>query len=225
LITEKLYLPEITKMKKRALILDLDNTIYPVSSIADNLFGQLFKILDEHSFSINLNGDERINQIKDEMTRRPFQHIADEYQLDSEIRNKMIDTLKGMTYNLPMQPFEDYAHIRTIRLDKFLVTTGFVKLQLSKVKMLGIEQDFKSIHIVDPEVDQKTKKDVFAELIAEHGYQASELLVIGDDPESEIKAAKALGIDTFLYDPGNKYPTAEVSHRAASLEEVLAILT
>jgi hypothetical protein len=29
---------------KRVLILDLDNTIYPVSSIADHLFARLFKL-------------------------------------------------------------------------------------------------------------------------------------------------------------------------------------
>src|SRR6201991_3308671 len=142
---------------KRALILDLDNTIYPVSSIADNLFAELFKTLDGYAELINADDDDKINKIKDEMTRRPFHHIADEYNLSNEITESMVNVLKNMTYDLPMQPFEDYAHIRSIPLDKFLVTTGFVKLQYSKVKMLGIEQDFKGIHIVDPEVSPKTK--------------------------------------------------------------------
>lgn len=44
---------------KRALILDLDNTIYPVSSIADNLFGQLFGVLDQHAGEIN-TGDTTV---------------------------------------------------------------------------------------------------------------------------------------------------------------------
>jgi putative hydrolase of the HAD superfamily len=209
---------------KRALILDLDNTIYPVSSIADNLFAQLFKTLDQYSDIINIGDTNRVTQIKDEMTRRPFQHIADEFQLDDELRNKMVNALKDKTYDLPMQPFEDYKHIRSIPLDKFLVTTGFVKLQMSKVKMLGIEQDFKTIHIVDPEVNNQTKKDVFADIMLKHGYGHADLLVIGDDPESEIKAANALGIDTFLFDPNNKYPDAAVTYRSDNLNEVLNIL-
>lgn len=209
---------------KRALILDLDNTIYPVSSIAENLFGQLFQVLDKNAASINIGDTDKVNKIKDEMTRRPFQHIADEFQLADELRNIMVDVLKNMTYDLPMQPFDDYKHIRSIPLDKFLVTTGFRKLQLSKVKMLGIEQDFKSIHIVDPEVSTQTKKDVFGQIMAIQNYQPEELLVIGDDPESEIKAAKALGIDTYLYDPGNKYPGAIVTYKADNLKEVLTIL-
>jgi putative hydrolase of the HAD superfamily len=209
---------------KRALILDLDNTIYPVSSIADNLFGELFKTLDQYSYSINVNDADQVNKIKHEMTRRPFQHIADEFQLADDLRNKMMDTLKNMSYDLPMRPFEDYVHIRSIPLDKFLVTTGFIKLQMSKVKMLGIEQDFKTIHIVDPEVNQQTKKDVFAMIMEKHNYVPEDLLVIGDDPESEIKAAKALGIDTFLYDPANKYPNAQVTYRSRRLKDVLNVL-
>ncbi len=210
---------------KRALILDLDNTIYPVSSIADNLFGELFRVLDQYSGSINTDDTDRINEIKQAMMRRPFQHIADEFKLGDELRNKITDTLKNMTYDLPMQPFADYEFIRQIPLDKFLVTTGFVKLQMSKVKMLGIEQDFKTIHIVDPEVSGQTKKDVFAGIMETHGYNPGDLLVIGDDPESEIKAAFALGIDTFLFDPENRYPDALATHKGNNLKEVTTIIT
>jgi putative hydrolase of the HAD superfamily len=46
-------------------------------------------------------------------------------------------------------------------------------------------------------------------------------LVIGDDPESEIKAAKALGIDTFLFDPDNKYPDAAVTYRSDKLVDIV----
>lgn len=209
---------------KRALILDLDNTIYPVSSIADNLFAALFKTLDQYSDRMNSVDRDRVSKIKDEMTRRPFQHIADEFELDEDLRNKMTNTLKGMTYDLPMQAFEDYEHVRSIKLDKFLVTTGFAKLQMSKIKMLGIEQDFKSIHVVDPEKSNQTKKEVFAMIMEKHDYSREELLVIGDDPGSEIKAAKALGIDTVLYDPDNKYPDAEVTHRIENFSQVINIL-
>jgi putative hydrolase of the HAD superfamily len=209
---------------KRALILDLDNTIYPVSSISENLFAPLFETLDQHADIINANDTDRVNKIKDEMTRRPFQHIADEFGLEAGLKDKMVDILKNISYDLPMKPFEDYQHIQSIPLDKFLVTTGFSKLQWSKVKMLGIESDFKAIHIVDPEVNQQTKKDVFAQIMITHNYTPGNLLVIGDDPGSEIKAARALGIDTFLYDPENKYPDAQVTYRAVNLKEVSDIL-
>ena len=90
--------------------------------------------------------------------------------------------------------------------------------------MLDLEKDFSEIHIVDPQLSTQTKKDVFAEILKRHHYSAAEVLVIGDDPESEIKAARELGIETFLFDPENKHPDAETTFKALSLKDVLSIL-
>ncbi|MDB5016055.1 MAG: dUMP phosphatase [Mucilaginibacter sp.] len=206
---------------KRALILDLDNTIYPVSSIAEHLFERLFALLDEYAEEINY---ETLINAKDELTRRPYHWVADKYNFGEELKNKGIGLLNEITYNLPMHPFDEYQYVKSIPLTKFLVTTGFSKLQWSKVKMLDIENDFEEIHIVDPEISKQTKKDVFADIVKRYGYDASEVLVIGDDPESEIQAAKELGIDTFLFDPENKHPHAFSTYKASQLKDVMNFL-
>ncbi len=203
---------------KRAVILDLDNTIYPVSSIAENLFEQLFSLLDQNHEEINY---EKLEAAKDELTRRPFHLVADKFNFSPELKQKGINLLKEMVYSLPMQPFEEYYHIKSMALKKFLVTTGFTKLQWSKVKMLAIEDDFEEVHIVDPETSEQTKKDIFADILARHNYTTGDVLVIGDDPESEIKAAIELGIDTFLFDPQNKHPEAAATYKAGYLRNVL----
>jgi putative hydrolase of the HAD superfamily len=205
---------------KKALILDLDNTIYPVSSIQENLFGELFHFIDvaEH-LSVQVKLDA-----KDELTRRPYHWVAEKYNFGDELKDKGNNLLKNIAYERPMQPFEDYAYLRSIPLLKFLVTTGFTRLQWSKVKMLDIEKDFAEIHIVDPELSTQTKKDVFADILSRHNLNTEEVLVIGDDPESEIKAATELGIDTFLYDPENKHPDAVVTFKSFSLKEIPGVL-
>jgi len=205
---------------KKALILDLDNTIYPVSSIQGNLFAGLFSLINN---SEHLDEQVKLNA-KDELTRRPYHLVADKYNFGVELKEKGNNLLKMITYDLPMQPFRDYQYIRDSHLTKFLVTTGFTKLQWSKVKMLDLEKDFSEIHIVDPQLSTQTKKDVFAEILKRHHYSAAEVLVIGDDPESEIKAARELGIETFLFDPENKHPDAETTFKALSLKDVLSIL-
>jgi putative hydrolase of the HAD superfamily len=203
---------------KNALILDLDNTIYPVSSIADHLFERLFWLLDQNTDRID---HDDIKAAKDELTRRPYQLVADKFNFGDELKYQGLNLLKNMTYDLPMQPFGDYQYIRSVDIQKFLVTTGFSKLQWSKVKMLGIEADFEEIHIVDPETSHKTKKDVFADIMNRHFYSPDEVLVVGDDPDSELKAARELGIDTFLFDPEHKHPDARVTYKALSLRDVL----
>jgi putative hydrolase of the HAD superfamily len=206
---------------KRALIFDLDNTIYPVSSIADNLFKQLFALLDQHAESFDY---ENLLKAKDDLTRRHYHLVADKFNFGHELKEKGIDLLKEMTYDLPMSPFEEYHHFKAIPIEKFLVTTGFSKLQWSKVKMLGIEADFAEIHIVDPVKSQQTKKDVFADIMKRHNYTAEDLLVIGDDPESEIKAATELGIETFLFDPENKHIDAIATYKAKNLKDAIALV-
>ncbi|TFF37294.1 HAD family hydrolase [Mucilaginibacter psychrotolerans] len=206
---------------KRVLILDLDNTIYPVNSIANHLFGQLFKLIDEH---LEPTDSEMVNKAKDELTRRPYQHVADEFGFSAELKAMGMEMLNNIELDVPMRAFEQYAQIQNIAIDKYLVTTGFTKLQMSKVKMLGIEADFKGIYIVDPEKSSQTKKDVFANIMAENGYTAKEVLVIGDDPKSEIKAAVELGIDTFLFDPGDRYTDATVTYRGKDYTDVVKIV-
>ena len=205
---------------KSALILDLDNTIYPVSSIAENLFEQFFEMLDKDPDV----DSSVIHQAKSEITRRPFQQVADDFNFSQSFKDKGIELLNIITYNGPMQPYTDYRYIKEITIDKFLVTTGFTKLQNSKITKLGIANDFKEIHIVDPEISPKTKKDIFQNLMDKYGYQPADILVIGDDPESEIKAAKALGIDTFLYDPHHKHLNASATYRSHSMARVLSII-
>jgi putative hydrolase of the HAD superfamily len=214
--------PIITSLMKKALILDLDNTIYPVSPIANDLFDKLFALLDECA-----EKNDTIDWVnaKDELTRRHYHLVADKYNFGNELTEKGNNLLKDLAYEEPMQPFAEYEHIRLSPLTKFLVTTGFTKLQWSKVKMLGIEKDFAEIHIVDPGLSTQTKKDVFADILKRHDYTAGDVLVIGDDPESEIKAASELGIETFLFDPENKHPEAAVSHRSVSLKEALTVLS
>ena len=209
---------------KKALLFDLDNTIYPVSAIADQLFTSLFNLLDQNSALINQSDTNTVELIKEEMTRRPFQHIADKYELDTNIRHQMLQALRQLTYDLPMEPFRDYHQLKNIPLEKFLVTTGFPKLQFSKIKQLGIADDFKEIIVVDPDQSDRTKKDIFEGIIAKYNYQPDDLLVIGDDPESEIKAGLALGIETFLFDPENKHSSNNSTFYSKYLTDALTII-
>jgi putative hydrolase of the HAD superfamily len=131
--------------------------------------------------------------------------VARDYHFSEELTEKGIALLKELTYEGKIEPFPDYPSIKDLSVDKFLVTTGFLKLQQSKIAGMKIDQDFKEIHIVDPSTSDQTKKDVFADIMKRHGYSKEELLVVGDDLHSEIKAAQDLGIDAVVYDKLNRY--------------------
>jgi putative hydrolase of the HAD superfamily len=204
-------------MQKRALILDLDNTIFPVSSIGDTLFAPLFDLIkaDEHAAA-------KFDEIRKQVMRRPFQRVAEDFHFSKALTDKGIEILKGVSYTGRIEPFPDYSAIRKLTIDKFLVTTGFTKMQQSKVDAMQLQRDFKEIYIIDPVNTDKVKKDVFAEIIERYNYDKSEVIVVGDDLHSEIKAAQDLGIDAVLYDKLGLYKNEKSVIRITDFAELAA---
>lgn len=182
-------------MYKKLLILDLDNTIYPVSTIAKKLFNELFAHIEK---SGAFSGD--VEEIKLEIQRTPFQKVAEQFQFSQQLLKECLDIHTTLIYPDPMQAFDDYPIVRDLKIEKMLVTSGFRKLQESKVDQLKIRDDFSEIHIIDLQEKQQTKKDVFKHILNNTKLAPQEILVIGDDLNSEIQAANDLGISSVLYD-------------------------
>lgn len=186
---------------KKVIILDLDNTIFSTPSIGDKLFADLYYLLE-----INLSEFEGdLENLKKDINRKPFSVVAKQYKMTQSLYKDALQLLSELTYNEPIEPFPDYNEVTKIQCDKFLVPSGFPKLQNSKVKQLGIEKNFKGIYIVDTVMTNDTKKNLFKNILHYYNYDISEVVVIGDDPDSEIAAAEELGIDAILYDKLNLY--------------------
>jgi putative hydrolase of the HAD superfamily len=193
-------------MKIKCLVFDLDNTVYSVASIGDKLFRGVFEIIEKHGGYRGCLGD-----IKKEIMRRPFQDVSRDFKFDEDLTAAGLKMLSTLTYGEPIEPYSDYYLTRAIECEKILVTSGFTKLQWSKIERLGIKNDFDEIIIVDPAVSCKTKKDIFEEILVRHHLAEKEVLVIGDDVNSEITAGRELGMGTVVYDHAGlmKLPASE----------------
>ncbi len=195
----------------------MDNTIFPTKSISDEIFATIEEMMADHSHNLS---KEQLNEAKTELSRTPFQKVADQFGFSEEFKTKAVELLNNVTYNKPITPYKDYKLVEAIPLEKFLVTFGFLKLQQSKIDGLGIRSHFKEIFVVDPEKTPKTKKHIFEEIMQKYGYTKDELLAIGDDPESEIKAAMELGIKTYLYDPESRFKTGKVTYHEQNYKKL-----
>jgi putative hydrolase of the HAD superfamily len=185
---------------KKALFVDLDNTIYPVNSIGAQLFKALFVSIEKSGeFEGNLE------KIKQEIQRTPFEKVAKAFAFSDKLTETGIKLLANLRCEFPMETFEDYTYLKGLSQKKFLITSGFTKLQKSKVDKLGIENDFAAILIIDLQKSAQTKKDVFEQIMSEQNYINDDVLVIGDDINSEIQAAKDLELDYIIYDKIQKY--------------------
>ena len=204
----------------KAILYDLDNTIYPVPSIGDRLFAPIYEWLRASSPYA-----ERIEIIKDDLLRKPFQVVAQLHGFSPELTEKGIDYLSNCSIDGPIEPFDDYPEIRKLTGERFLITTGFLKLQQSKITCMGIGTDFKEVHIIDPMTTRKTKKDIFRSIADRYGYTAREMLVVGDDPDSEIRAAGELGIDSVLVDRYLQHPDASPTYRVSGFVELTKLFS
>ena len=182
----------MTKIK--AIILDLDNTIYAAPAVGETLFKPLLKLIED---SGDFKGD--FEEIKAALVKKPFQRVAEEHEFSDTLSARCIAHLSDLTCDVPMEAFDDYTHVKTLPCRKYLVTTGFTKLQRSKIDQLHIQDDFDKIYIVDPSKTDLTKRDIFRQILVEAHYMPEEVLVVGDDLESEIKAANELGIASLWY--------------------------
>lgn len=202
-------------MKIKAIIYDFDNTLYSVQSIGKELFTPLFDLI-----AATRQNDESMEEIQKDLMGKPFQVVAKEHHFSEELIRQCTELLRNLTYKGKIRPFADYEETRKITGERYLVTTGFTDLQWSKIKRMGIEGDFREIHVVDPDVSARTKKDVFVDIMERKGYSPSEILVVGDDPDSEIRAARELGIDTVLIDKADQHDHKEASIKVRDFAEL-----
>jgi putative hydrolase of the HAD superfamily len=202
-------------LAKKAFIYDLDNTLYGVPTIGETLFAPLFELIHD-------SGEYRgsFDKVREDIMRQPFQVVAANYRFSDSLTRQGVELLRNLEYEGEIRPFDDYFEILRIPGDRFLVTTGFLSLQESKIRRMGIEDDFQEIHIVDPDTSRKTKKEVFGEILDRQGLFPEEVLVIGDDPESELQAARELGMETVLYDKYQRHPKGVATFRISDFHQL-----
>ena len=75
-----------------------------------------------------------------------------------------------------------------------------------------------------PETTTDTKKDIIENIIQKYNLNTRQTWIIGDDPESEIKAAYDLGLKSFLVDRDDLFPNTFATYKVNSLKEAGDIL-
>src|SRR4051812_33547952 len=119
-------------MKKKAIIFDLDNTIYPVESIGEDLFKSLFQLITDVG---EYEGD--IQQIKKDIMRKPFQKVGADYSFSEHLLREGTSLLKNLSYNKKMSLLMGMK-----KRKKYLVKSIWLRpvfLSCSKVKLFSLE--------------------------------------------------------------------------------------
>lgn len=206
----------------KAVIFDLDSCLTAANEVGDALFAPAFQAIRAANHGAVL--EDRLKAAFADCWRFPFDSVAAKYGFSAAMRQAGFDAFRNTEVTQPMHGYGDLAVLSEIPAKLFLVTSGFRRLQESKVRALGIAPLFAEIHIdaID-EAHPKGKLPAFEAILKKHQLAPTEVLVVGDNPDSEIAAGNRLGMTTIqTLRPGvPASPTA--THRIQTLHELKAI--
>jgi putative hydrolase of the HAD superfamily len=208
----------------KAIIFDLDSCLSPADEPGQQLFAPAFDAIantnrGSHSASVLQNAFA-------DMWRLPFDFVAEKYRFTPAMKAAGWQVLAQLEVTTPMQGYGDLAVLKGLPGLKFVVTSGFRRLQESKIRALGITPLFTAIYI--DAIDQpgyRGKQKIFEEILRDHKLQPDQVLIVGDNHDSEIAAGARLGIRTVqTLRPGVPRSTTATYH-IYTLQELTPLLT
>ena len=206
------------------LILDLDDTIFLTKSIEPSLFDPAFGIIKSYY------DQGKSNYLLDELTSalwtKPIDVVFTTYRTPENVISEFYSQIRKIDFSaLKINPFKDYEELKSLPQTKILVTTGFEELQAGKINALDIASDFDSIFIDDPQYKPRRHKlDIFKQILIDTSLPPHQICVIGDNPDSEIKAGHQLGMKTIQRRSESKEISGVADHVIESFEELNIIL-
>lgn len=168
---------------------------------------------------------EEVDLIVSDLWKYPFDYVSEKYNLNDSIKQQFSNSINELDYQLEIAPFSDYELVRNYAVRKVLVTTGFKKLQLAKISALNLENEFEEIHIDEiDDTHRLYKKGIFERLVNSINKDLRDFLVIGDNPESEIKAGNELGLTTVQVAKFGQPKSSHAHYYIQHYQELIQIL-
>ena len=208
---------------KKLLIFDLDHTIFDTKSIKKESVQSILKKFQ--NIAIKKYGEALTNKIIDEFWEYPFDYLAHQYNFDEHLKFQLSNAINHTNFVFDIKPFKDFEIIKDFEATKILVTTGFKKLQESKIKQLGILSVFDEIYIddiLDP--NRIFKKGIFAKILAQREFEPKDIYIVGDNPVSELKAGYELGLTTIQVSKLGQEKSEYANHIISNYHELLDLI-
>jgi len=205
----------------KAVIFDLDMCILDTHTLTGPFFQPVLSVLYNSGLSPKLKED-----IRHQLWITSLEDAVEIFSIPEDIAERMRVAYRQIKVPDGIKTFGDEEFIRDLPVIKILVTTGYKRFQETKIEKLGIANLFDEVIIdaLDYREKRKGKRRIFEELLVKNGWSKDEVLVVGDNPRSELGAAKSLGIKTVqtLRPTIEKWPEAD--YHISSFSELVNII-
>lgn len=203
-------------MQYRAVLFDLDDTLYPYppcneagKRAAFERFRDLGYELDRERFRERYQAARR--EVKRELAgtasaherflyfKRLISGVADTHRSGDALA---LGEAYWDAYIEAMELFDGveqaFASLRDAGVDVAIVTNLTTRIQLEKIRHLGIEDRIDYLLTSEETGREKPSSVMFTLTLARLDTRPSEALMVGDSPSSDIEGGNAVGLDTVL---------------------------
>lgn len=208
----------------RAIIFDLDNCLSAASEVGADLLAPVFEAIRQTNRGTL--SDAALERAFNECWYDSLDVVARRHGFSEEMLMAGWKVYAAVEVREPMTGYGDLSILAELPAPLFLVTSGFRRFQASKIRALGIGHLFSETHIdALDEAGRRGKKAIFETILERHGFKADEVLVVGDNADSEIKAGRQLGMPTVqILRPGVSR-SANAAHHVCGLAEIKRLVT
>ncbi len=201
----------------KLLIFDLDNTLFDThKQLRIRIYEQMIHNMQQAGLT-----PEQEKVIRERYSFTSFIILARELHLSEKIKNAGIETYKTIDLS-GITPYDDVKLLKKFPQKKILVTSGIKEIQLKKVEILKIGGLFEEV-ICDESSSPENKQRIFSDLMKKHKLKPKEILVVGDNADSEIAAGNNLGMVTVQI-MRSAYSKGKADFHVKDLYEVKEIL-
>lgn len=207
----------------QAIIFDLDNCLSPSDAMGREFFAPVFDAI--RNANRGAVSEKDLECAFEDMWRTPLDVVAREFHFTDEMLQAGWEVSRRLEVRGSMQGYDDLALLKNLGVPLYLVTSGFRRIQESKVRALGIADHFAGVFIdaID-EPNRQGKQGLFEQILKNGGFTPGEVLVVGDHPESEIAAGNRLGMPTAQIIRPGVQSSDSARHVIRSLAELPGIL-
>jgi len=199
------------------IIFDLDNCLAAADEVGRDLLEPMFIAI--RRANRGLLSAPVLEQALAECWRSSLDAVANDYGFSDDMLAAGWKAARRLSVTGPMHGYPDLKVLAELPATLFLVTTGFRSLQESKIDALGFRRRFEGVYVdAFDEPGRTSKLAIFRDIMARQRVEPQHVLVVGDNPASEIEAGNRLGIPTVQILRPGVTRCAEARHHIQGLE-------
>ena len=206
-------------MKK--VIFDLDNTLLIFDEIYLNDYGSVINGTYEDGLNLynSIGKYEKSAGIYKKQELLDFINNDLNKNYSMETFNKLLDAISNNWISFVPNGTEDVLKYLSSKYELYVLTNWFSECQSKRLERANLLKYFKEVVGAD-KVKAKPNTDGYLYIIGDSKLE--DVIMIGDNPDIDIKGANDVGCKSILADYRNKYSNYE--NRITDIKELMDIL-